>query len=203
MATKLEFGKSYHIFNRGNNGADIFFEERNYDYFLKLYQKYITPIADTFAYCLLPNHFHFVLKIKKRSTLTDGSEKGLYQIDLSREFSNFFNSYSKSINKTYNRTGSLFERAFERVEVTSDRYFYQLILYVHLNPQSHSLVKNFQEYSYSSYNILLADQPTFLNKESVVDLFGSWEKFKNAHVLYKEDLQLVQFVGNDKFKTLL
>lgn len=52
-------GHYYHIYNRGNNGEDIFLEARNYDYFLNLYQKYISPIAETFAYCLLKNHFRF------------------------------------------------------------------------------------------------------------------------------------------------
>ena len=203
MVTKLEFGKSYHIFNRGNNGADIFFEERNYDYFLKLYQKYITPIADTFAYCLLRNHFHFVLKIRETSTIAGGSDKEFHQIDPSRKFSNFFNGYSKSINKAYGRTGTLFERAFERIEIPTERYLYQLILYVHLNPHKHGAVKDFQTYPCSSFNILLSNQTTFLDRDFVLGLFGSSEKFRNAHMLYKEDLELLQFVGNDKFKTLL
>lgn len=49
----LELGVIYHIYNRGNNGETIFREERNYEYFMRLYGKYITSIADTFAYCLL------------------------------------------------------------------------------------------------------------------------------------------------------
>ena len=55
---KIEFGKFYHIFNRGNNSQDIFFEEENYLYFLKLLTKYIFPIADIYCYCLMNNHFH-------------------------------------------------------------------------------------------------------------------------------------------------
>jgi hypothetical protein len=60
----LEYGVTYHIYNRGNNGETIFLEERNYAYFIKLYEKYIVPIADSFAYCLLGNHFHILLRIK-------------------------------------------------------------------------------------------------------------------------------------------
>lgn len=55
----LKSGIVYHIYNRGNNGETIFPEERNYGYFLQLYEKYISSIADTFAYCLMPNHFIF------------------------------------------------------------------------------------------------------------------------------------------------
>ncbi len=54
----LEPGKYYHIYNRGNNRENIFKEDRNYAYFLKLYVFHVGPIADTYAYCLLRNHFH-------------------------------------------------------------------------------------------------------------------------------------------------
>ena len=60
----LEYGKYYHIYNRGNNRENIFFEDRNYHYFLKLYAKHVEPVADTYAYCLLYNHFHFLVRIK-------------------------------------------------------------------------------------------------------------------------------------------
>ena len=60
----LELGKYYHIYNRGNNGESIFLEDRNYTYFLQLYIKYIEPIALTYAYCLLRNHFHFLIRTK-------------------------------------------------------------------------------------------------------------------------------------------
>lgn len=55
----LEYGLYYHIYNRRNNRETLFRIPRNYHYFMELYAKHISPIADTFAYCLLPNHFHF------------------------------------------------------------------------------------------------------------------------------------------------
>ncbi|WP_225318013.1 hypothetical protein [Flavobacterium luteum] len=54
----LLHGNYYHIYNRGNNGIDVFLETENYYHFLRLYAKYIEPIADTYAWCLLKNHFH-------------------------------------------------------------------------------------------------------------------------------------------------
>lgn len=60
----LDLGVTYHIYYRGNNGETIFPEEQNYANFMQLYSKYIAPIADTFAYCLLRNHFHFLIRIK-------------------------------------------------------------------------------------------------------------------------------------------
>ena len=60
----LQYSTYYHIYNRGNNRQNVFFEERNYRYFLQLYAKYIEPVADTYAYCLLPNHFHLLVRTK-------------------------------------------------------------------------------------------------------------------------------------------
>ena len=62
--TPLLPGHYYHIYNRGNNGDNIFFEERNYRYFLQLYARHIEPVAETFAYCLLRNHFHVAVRVR-------------------------------------------------------------------------------------------------------------------------------------------
>jgi len=68
----LEYGEYYHIYNRGNNREDVFFEERNYRHFLSLYAKYILPNADTYAYCLLRNHFHLLVRILTQEEQTLG-----------------------------------------------------------------------------------------------------------------------------------
>jgi hypothetical protein len=57
-------GNYYHIYNRGNNSDNIFYENENYYHFLRLYEKYINPIADTFAWCLLKTHFHILIYLK-------------------------------------------------------------------------------------------------------------------------------------------
>ena len=62
--TPLQYGQYYHIYNRGNNRENIFIEERNYRYFLQLYAKHVAPVADTYAYCLLRNHFRLLVRIK-------------------------------------------------------------------------------------------------------------------------------------------
>jgi putative transposase len=61
----------YHVYNRGINGTRIFTKRGNADYFLEKYIKYITPIADTFAYVLMGNHFHFLLKTKSEAELLE------------------------------------------------------------------------------------------------------------------------------------
>lgn len=70
-AIPLLYGQYYHICNRGKSGVDLFREQRNYPYFLKLYAQYIEPVADTCAYRLLPNHFHFLVRVKDRQASSD------------------------------------------------------------------------------------------------------------------------------------
>ena len=60
----LQYGQTYHIYTRGNNRENLFFEARNYRHFLRLYGRYIEPVADTFAYCLLRNHLHLLVYVK-------------------------------------------------------------------------------------------------------------------------------------------
>jgi putative transposase len=61
----MEQGKYYHVYNRGNNRENIFREKENYWYFLRLHDKYIRPVAQTYAWCLMPNHFHLLVRIKE------------------------------------------------------------------------------------------------------------------------------------------
>ena len=71
-------GQYFHVFNRGINGEDIFLEPQNYAYFLDLYQKYISPIAETYAYCLLVNHFHFLIRNQGREKPSRFSKPGRF-----------------------------------------------------------------------------------------------------------------------------
>jgi putative transposase len=66
----LDFGRSYHIYNKGINGQEIFLYSNHYERFLRLYEKHIDSIADTFAWCLMKNHFHFLVKIKEQELIT-------------------------------------------------------------------------------------------------------------------------------------
>src|SRR5215211_2852907 len=67
----LLYDAYYHIYNRGVNGEDIFVQERNYDLFLKLFEKHLIPVADLFAYCLLRNHFHLSVRIKSEEEILE------------------------------------------------------------------------------------------------------------------------------------
>ena len=90
----LQYGKYYHVYNRGNNRENIFVEKRNYRYFLQLYTKHVEPVVDTYAYCLLRNHFHFLLHVKDITSFQDPSVLK----KPSQYFSNLFNAYTKAFN---------------------------------------------------------------------------------------------------------
>jgi len=189
IAEKLFSGQFYHIYNRGNNSEDIFIEDKNYQYFFDLWGKYIVPIAETYSYCLMRNHFHFlvrirdskILEISKTSEVFKTSEVWRESIYFSRQFSNLFNAYAKAINKRYNRTGSLFQTRFGRKRVTCNTYLFNLVQYIHFNPQHHGFVDDFREYPYSTYYVFLADKKTNVACLAVLYLFGDNNKFINFH----------------------
>ncbi len=184
--TLLERGKYYHIYNRGNNRENIFVEERNYRYFLQLYARYIEPVADTYAYCLMRNHFHVLGRMRTEEEIRL-DPKGLQDPwgllpDPGQQFGKLFNAYAKAINKAYQRTGSLFQNPFRRKEVTSDAYFRQLVTYLHRNPQKHGFVKDFRDWPYSSYHALLSDKPTYVKRVEVLDWFGDARTLVEFHL---------------------
>jgi REP element-mobilizing transposase RayT len=166
----------YHIYNRGNNKENIFKEERNYFYFLQLWKKYIVPVADCYCYVLLPNHFHFLLCTKEQVEAKK----------LQQAFSNTFNAYTKTINRVYQRTGSLFQERFGRRIITDESYYTRIIFYIHTNPQKHGLINDFKNYSHSSYQSLLSDKPTLLNRNKVLEWFSNKKGFIHFHETNQE-----------------
>jgi REP element-mobilizing transposase RayT len=190
----LHYGGYYHIFNRGNNRETIFREQRNYSYFIKLYEKYIPLVADTFAYCLLPNHFHLLVWVKTGEEI---APKCLRVKNPGQQFGNLFNAYTKAFNKVYQRTGSLFEKPFKRIEVTSDNYFRRLIAYIHQNPQRYGLIDNFQLWPYSSYQTILSYKPTHIQREDVLTWFGDGKAYQTYHQEMETVRQLEGMVSED------
>ena len=135
---KLEPGRMYHIWTHANGDENLFREDKNYTYFLEKYSRYIEPVAETFAYCLMPNHLHLMVRVKdeeevlkflrvKRSnpklTLQGFETLGGFSNVISRQFSHLFNGYTQAYNKVYDRKGSLFIPNFKRKLIDSDIYF--------------------------------------------------------------------------------
>ena len=166
--------------------------------FSMLYAKYIEPVADTYAYCLLRNHFHLLVRIEEEQEIRSGVSLKTGQIPSpTQQFSNFFNSYAKGFNKTYRRTGSLFQRPFGRIRVSTDAYFVNLVHYIHFNPQKHGFVNDFREYPYSSYQTICSDMPTRLNRDNVLEWFNGRESFESIHRTLTDDKTIAHLIGAD------
>jgi REP element-mobilizing transposase RayT len=189
----LRSGQYYHIYNHANGDDNLLKEAKNYSYFLAKYQQHINPIAETIAWCLMPNHFHLLIRIKEEVVLKQDfpkfetlenpniEEKELkLSYLLSKQFSNFFSSYSQSFNKVYQRRGSLFLKNFKRKLIDSEAYLFQLIIYIHLNPVKHGFTLDLSAWEWSSYQ-------TFCQKQSILikELF---RKENNYHSLHLEKL---------------
>ena len=186
---EIEEGYFYHIYNRGNNSEMIFFSEENYAYFLKLLTKYIFPVADIYAYCLLNNHFHILVRIKEKNEIEINKLKFSTvekpkEVSASRQFSHFLNAYSQAVNKKYARTGSLFEKRFERKRISDNHYLRQVILYINTNPLKHNLVEKPKDYKWSSYNSHISNAKTKLKRNEVIELFDDVENFVWCHKNY-------------------
>lgn len=180
----LEHGKFYHVYNRGINKSDVFFEYENYEHFIRLYENHISPIAETYAWCLMKNHFHFLVRIKEEHELQETKSPHQY-------FSNLFNAYTKAINKKYNRHSSLFQRTFKRKLVDDETYLKKLILYIHNNPVNHGICDNAMDYPWSSYLTHLSQKETKLKRKETINLFENLANFKTMHSL-QHDSEVIE-----------
>lgn len=203
--TPLVNDEFYHVYNRGINRQPTFVSKREYRralYTINFYRflnpstslsKFLRMEADkqtdflkalrqskkligVFSYCLMPNHFHFLLKQKE--------DKGI-----SKFFSNFQNSYTKYFNFSHKRDGSLFLDQFKAIRIETDEQLIHLSRYIHLNPYTGYIVKSLralEEYPWSSfYDYCEATSPGYLQAENqfvdtelVLGFFESRQKYK-------------------------
>jgi putative transposase len=181
----MEFSEYYHIYNHSNGNENLFQCTENYKFFLKKYAQFIHPICKTYAYCLMPNHFHLLIKTRDieevKLLLKNEIEIDVLSKVISKQFSNFFNSYTQAFNMIYNRRGSLFMKNFKRKQVVSESYFVNLIQYIHSNPIHHGFVQSIEEWDWSSYQSLLSDKKSLLEREIVLEWFDGRDGFLKFH----------------------
>ena len=155
-------GEIYHIYNRGVNRQEIFFEERHWEFFLKRLRVYFTPDrAEILAYCLMPNHYHLLVYM-----MTDEFSKQVMQP--------FGTSYTKAINKDQKRVGPLFQGSFKGIHVESGSYLLHLSRYIHRNPVDVGLATHPEDWVYSSYRDYIGLRLGTLPKmDLILDAFQS------------------------------
>jgi hypothetical protein len=115
----------------------------------------------------------------------------------SRAFANLFGTYTKAFNKSYQRTGSLFEKPFRRKLVDSDRYFTALVAYIHRNPQKHGIVADFRDWPYSSYQAVVSDKATRVQRDTVLDWFNGRIGFEELHLAEADEAVIKPLIGDD------
>jgi putative transposase len=228
---KFSINENYHVYSRGNNKQKIFLRHWDYDRFIKLLYLCNTnkpilfrdfkkdeiydynqkeTIVDIGAYCLMPNHFHLLLKEK-----TEGG--------ISKFMKKLLTGYSMYFNTTNSRTGTLFEGKFKALHINNDNYLKYLFAYIHLNPikitnpswkefgtsDFKKIKKYLEQYTYSSYLDYLNKnrvEKLILNKEAFPKYFSSingFEHFINEWLVFKNiitDYQITE-VGPRQFRT--
>jgi len=178
----MEFyqGEIYHIYNRGNIHQKVFYERKNYLYFLKKMKRHLKPFCHILAWCLIPNHFHWLVKVKSQDEMnstafsdssitpfkshnnrSNSSEIGVSLdetplIELNKSIGVLLRSYTRAMNVTYGSKGSLFQQRTKSKNLNSGvtiRNNYALIcfLYITQNPVKHMLVKDTASWEFSSY----------------------------------------------------
>ena len=176
----LEADYFYHIFNRGINSNLVFLNTENMSFFLRKTEQYVLPFFEIYAYCLMPNHFHFILRPRSNFVISSeitASGRGLHSKEsvYSKSLAKLVSSYTQAFNKVYQRSGSLFESPFKRIRIDSEDYLRNLIIYIHQNPE------DFQNYKFSSFKAIVSNMETSIAKCAVLDLFDDKDNFMICH----------------------
>lgn len=180
LITPIEPDQYYHIYNRGNNYDLLFYKDFNYSYFLKKYKEYLSQHVKTYAYCLLPNHFHLLIKTSTNK--------------VSSQFRKFFQSYSLSINKQEKRSGSLFLKPFRRIHIEDDNYLKWLIFYIHFIPEKHNIIDDSRNYPHSSFHLLDNDKEC-IKWEEVFEWFGGKNDYLAFHNYNHEEKRVQKYIS--------
>ncbi|WP_372776539.1 transposase [Mangrovibacterium sp.] len=214
---KLEYDKFYHIYTHGVGGRNIFKETENYEYFLHLYDKYIEPVADTFAWALMPNHLHLLVRIKNsvcykfcnadrsidpvrfkelkwqtRNLSACEAPDSVKMPSPEKHISHLLNAYAKYYNTRYEKSGALFERPFNRKPIDNLQYMKHVVLYIHNNPVHHGFCTHPLEYPWTSYLSCISLKPTKIKRDAVVGWFNDSAEFKTRH---REALEFEELDG--------
>ncbi|MEO7306407.1 MAG: hypothetical protein ABIR78_12440 [Ferruginibacter sp.] len=158
----FEKDQVYHVYNRGNNKQTIFFTDANYLFFLQKIKAEWKQYCEILCYCLMPNHFHFMLVPNEsgcdKIVLGD---KSTYLQNLSKAIGKTLSSYTKAINLQNGTTGNLFQKKTKAKCLTEDNriissftnhdHLLTCFHYIHQNPKEAKLVTHLKDWQYSSY----------------------------------------------------
>ena len=157
----------YHIYNRGCNEELIFFEEKNYKYLIrKMIHNYKKYEVNIIAFCLMPNHYHLLLKQETGGSISDFLKST-------------FTSYVTAINNQENISGSLFESDPKFIQIEKTDELKYLIWYIHNNPIKAGLVKRIADWKHSNYLECIGNRFTYPSDLSLInETFGSQREYR-------------------------
>lgn len=181
-------GSFYHIYNRGNDKQTVFFQDRNYHFFLQKVEKYIVPNADLLAWCLMPNHFHFLVKANAASTKIV-KEKPIPINALTEGIRLLLSSYAKAIQKQESMTGNLFQQKTKFKCL--DGYLSTAFHYIHQNPLKSNLVDRLEDWRWSSLPEYLGNEATQLCKREAAykHVEINWERLlEESYLVISQDM---------------
>jgi putative transposase len=195
----FEHDKGYHVYNRGNTKQKIFFTRDNYLFFLSKVRKEWLPYTDILAYCLMPNHFHFLIVPKENGCQIVESISNKTSIQfLSKAIGKTLSSYTRAINNELQKTGNLFQRKTKAKLLVSDTPFYESFdyltictNYIHFNPVKADLVNIESEWEFSSFRDYAGLRGgTLCNKRLLYKLSGMSEiDFKRVKSLSAKEIE--------------
>lgn len=169
---KVIAGELYHIYNRGNQQQQLFFDDRNYRHFLQKIMEYLVPVTEILGWTLMPNHFHFLVQASKLSAALI-YERQLPISNLSEALRLLQCTYTKGFNSQYEKSGNLFHQKFKSKIMEDDKRFNarNVLHYIHGNAGKAGLVVRPEDWEYSSYREYLNLEMTgFCNKELAMQL---------------------------------
>ncbi len=148
----ISANETYHIYNQGNNGETIFYSDSDYLEFLRLFRRYVSAHCKLLAWCLMPNHFHFLVYASEDSA----KAKRIGNIDsnaLSNGFRLLQSKYAQYLNQKRDRSGSLFRQKTKAKPLSNGSQHYGFIAfqYIHQNPLKAGLVQKLEDWVYSSF----------------------------------------------------
>jgi putative transposase len=207
------FNRHYHVLFRSIDGVKLFKNDKERIFFLEKWKRFISITADLWAYSLLDNHTHFIIKTNTQEQVlhqlqqlnTEQKTKAidqflktpseeLFRPIMERQVNSFLVSYTNTYNNYIQRKGGLFQQPFRRLFINDEAHLQQAIIYTHANAQKHGLVKSFLDHLWHSYHAIIKDDATYVNTKAVLDFFGGKLKFEQVH-----KQQIDYFYGQKEF----
>ena len=169
MRTKMihsSLNAYFHIVNHSVDGRKLYYDPGDYKTYLYLFKKELDYKVTVIAYCLMPNHFHLLLRQNESEAITSLLEKT-------------HKKYARYYNKKYDRKGRIFRSPLNHIETPTDTYLLNACAYIHGNPVQAGLVGFPEEWEYSNFReYLRMRKGTLYSEQFLMDYIGNPEFYR-------------------------